>query len=207
MHRRKPIKTLVDDVPKALLPKLANILVQLENTFSFADNLTTELDWIHRVSWKFRAATRGVISSSKSGAAALAMQSVEYFSTQMDALDVTVWTIAGTQMTSESTDEFFQQPKAVHVAKQQELPGRTGLSRFESFSGHLNETQHDVNLAKEALYNLSKMVCTHRIHRIHRCLDLAVFIVRRSKSKTPSSTFCCSDLALATRRRLMQATD
>ena len=156
---------VVDDVPKALLPKLVSILVQLENIFSFADNVTTELDWIHRVSRKFRAATRGVISSSKTGAAALVMQSIEYFSTQMDTLEVTVWTIADTQLTSESTDEFFQQSKAVHVAKQQELSGRNGLSRFESFSGHLNETQHDVNLVKEALYNISKMVCAHHNHR------------------------------------------
>jgi hypothetical protein len=157
---------VVDDVPKALLPKLVNILVQLENIFSFADNLATELDWIHRVSRKFRAATRGVISSSKSGAAALAMQSIEYFSTQID--DDTAWIIAGTQVTMESTDEFFLKSKAVHIAKQQELGIRNTLTRFDSFTGHLNETQHDVNLIKEALYNLSKMVCTHRIHRIHR---------------------------------------
>ena len=150
---------VVNDVPKALLPKLVNILVQLENIFAFADNLTTEVDWIHRVSRKFRASTRGVISSSKSGASAVAMQSLEYFSTQMDTLDITVWTIADTPVTSESVDHFFQQSKAVHLAKQQELAGRNGLSRFESFSGHLNETQNDVNLIKESLNMLSKMVC------------------------------------------------
>ena len=71
------------EVPKQLLPKLVSIVVALENVLAYADNLKTEVRWIHEVSRKFRAATRGIISSSKSLAASCVWASLEYFAQKL----------------------------------------------------------------------------------------------------------------------------
>ena len=80
-------KVVAPDVPKSLLPKLVNILIQLENIFAYADNLNTEVPWIRSIGRKFRASTRGVISSSRGVAATLVFDALEYFSQQMDTLN------------------------------------------------------------------------------------------------------------------------
>tara|TARA_R110002153_G_C13228053_1_gene489486 strand:+ start:84 stop:938 length:855 start_codon:yes stop_codon:yes gene_type:complete len=146
----------VKDVPQLLLPKLVKIVVAVENIFAYADNLNDEIDWIRPISRKFRAATRGIISSSRSVASTIVFASLEYFAEQMSTLEESVWKVNETPITSEAVDLYFQTSEIVRLAKQHERGN--GLTRFESFSGHLNETQNDVNLIKEAIYNLSKMV-------------------------------------------------
>ena len=80
-------KVVAPECPKLLLPKLVNIVIQLENIFAYADNLDTEVPWIRSIGRKFRASTRGVISSSRGVAATLVFDALDYFSKQMDALN------------------------------------------------------------------------------------------------------------------------
>lgn len=152
-------KKAIKAVPQTLLPKLVKIVVAVENIFAYADNLDNEIDWIRPISRKFRAATRGIISSSNAVGSTIVFQSLEYFAQQMSILEDSVWKVNETPITPAAVDLYFQTSEIVHLAKQHELSSGNGFARFASFSGHLNETQNDVNLIKEAMFNLSKMVC------------------------------------------------
>ena len=157
-------RTLSNDdkeVPKWLLPKLVNIVVAIENVFAYADSLKSEVRWIHEVSRKFRAATRGIISGSKSIASTCVWESLEDFAKAIDEIpkDVKVWEIDDVPITTDTCDLYFTQSEIVVNARQVESDKRTLPNRMSSFSAHLSETQNDINLIKEAFYLQTKMVC------------------------------------------------
>ena len=56
--------------PHAMLPKLVNVVLSVENIFAFADHLDDEIEWIRPIARKFRSLTRTITSSSRAFAAA-----------------------------------------------------------------------------------------------------------------------------------------
>ena len=92
-------------------------MVAVGNIYAYAGNPDVEIDWVRPISRKFRAAARGITSSSRSVAATIAFTSLGYFAGQMCTLEESAWTIADTPITSESVDLHFQTSEIVHLAK------------------------------------------------------------------------------------------
>jgi hypothetical protein len=186
----------VEDVPStpphAMLPKLVNVVLSVENIFAFADHLDDEIEWIRPIARKFRSLTRGIISSSRAYAAMHVFEVLQSFADESTAMKDNVWMIESKLITSADVNVYFIDAPIVKKA-QLEYDNSRAPSRVNSIATATRETTEELKEVKTALFTLAKMVSLDRsVHRIHRSdLSCPPLPTRRWRSSTRNSTRSC----------------